>query len=146
MAERYENTFVREVKEKNITKPEDILNWYRNLYHTEDNHTEHGIMAYAINDYFADVVSKSEVENYKQIAETQQKLSMDRYFEIKELKEDNERLKDDNEYLQDKVFKVRLEVAREIFEEIEKLHLNITNEFDVRRYTEPKKKYTEEKE
>lgn len=88
----------------------------------------------------ADVVPKSEVENYKQIAETQQKLSMDRYFEIKELKEDNERLKDDNEYLQDKVFKVRLEVAREIFEEIEKLHLHITNEFDVRRYAELKKK------
>jgi hypothetical protein len=57
----YENTFVREVKEKNMTKPEDILNWYRNLYHTEDNHTEHGIMAYAINDYFADVAPKSEV-------------------------------------------------------------------------------------
>ena len=91
-----------------------------------------------------DVVPKSEVENYKQIAETQQKLSMDRYFEIKELKEDNERLKDDIEYLQDNVFKVRLEVAREIFEEIEKLHLHITNEFDVRRYTELKKKYTED--
>lgn len=35
-------------------------------------------------------------------------------------------------------------IAREIFEEIEKLHLHITNEFDVRRYTELKKKYTEE--
>ena len=35
------------------------------------------------------------------------------------------------------------EVAREIFEEIEKLHLHITNEFDVKRYAELKKKYTE---
>ena len=35
------------------------------------------------------------------------------------------------------------EVAR-IFEEIEKLHLHITNEFDLRRYEELKKKYTGE--
>lgn len=48
----YENTFVREVKEKNITDPLEILNWYRNLYHAEDNHTEHGIMAWTINDLF----------------------------------------------------------------------------------------------
>ena len=107
----------------------------------------------------ADVVPKSEVENYKQIAETQQKLSMDRYFEIKELKEDIERLKDDNEYLQDKVFKVRLEVAREIFEEIEEIILDntypdfnrehkpvniwkATTGYDA--FYELKKKYTEE--
>lgn len=38
---------------------------------------------------------------------------------------------------------IKTEYAREIFEEIEKLHLHITNEFDVRRYTELKKKYTE---
>lgn len=49
---KYENSFVREVKEKNITDPLEILNWYRNLYHTEDNHTEHGIMAWVINDLF----------------------------------------------------------------------------------------------
>ena len=36
----------------------------------------------------------------------------------------------------------KAEVAREIFEEIEKLHLHITNEFDLRRYEELKKKYT----
>lgn len=35
------------------------------------------------------------------------------------------------------------EVAREIFAEIEKLHLHVTNEFDMRRYEELKKKYTE---
>lgn len=48
----YKNTFVKEVKEHNMIDPLDILNWYRNLYHTEDNHTEHGIMAWAINDLF----------------------------------------------------------------------------------------------
>ena len=37
----------------------------------------------------------------------------------------------------------RAEVAREIFGEIEKLHLHITNEFDLRRYEDLKKKYTE---
>lgn len=58
----YENTFVREAKEKNITEPSEILNWYRNLYHAEDNHTEHGIVAYAIDDFFANVIPKSEVE------------------------------------------------------------------------------------
>ena len=46
------NTFVKEVKEHNMTDPLEILNWYRNLYHCEDNHTEQGIMAYAINDLF----------------------------------------------------------------------------------------------
>ena len=46
------DTFVRGVKEHNITDPLEILNWYRNLYHCEDNHTEQGIMAYAINDLF----------------------------------------------------------------------------------------------
>ena len=37
----------------------------------------------------------------------------------------------------------RQKVASEIFAEIEKLHLHITNEFDLRRYNELKKKYTE---
>ena len=43
------------------------------------------------------------------------------------------------------VEKAKSEVVREIFVEIERLHLHITNEFDVRRYAELKKKYTEEK-
>ena len=47
-----QNTFVDEVKKYNMADPLDILNWYRNLYHCEDNHTEQGIMAYAINDLF----------------------------------------------------------------------------------------------
>lgn len=62
----YENTFVKEVKEKNITNPLEILNWYRNLYYKEGNHTEHGIMAYAINDVFMaykDYVPRAEIAN-----------------------------------------------------------------------------------
>ena len=47
-----DNLFVAEVKKYDMTDPLEILNWYRNLYHCEDNHTEQGIMAYAINDLF----------------------------------------------------------------------------------------------
>lgn len=62
----YENLFVKEVKEKCITDPLDILNWYRNLYHTEDNHLEHGIVAYAINDLM--------VKYYNTVKETAEKI------------------------------------------------------------------------
>lgn len=44
--------FVEEVKKHNMTDPFEILNWYRNLYYKEGNHTEHGIVAEAINDLF----------------------------------------------------------------------------------------------
>lgn len=47
-----DNLFVKEVKKYDMTDPLEILNWYRNLYHCEDNHTEQDIMAYAINDLF----------------------------------------------------------------------------------------------
>ena len=63
-----ENTFVREVKKHNMTNPLDILNWYRNLYHCEDNHIEQGIMANAINDLFVtykDVMSIIRCKNCK---------------------------------------------------------------------------------
>ena len=36
----------------------DILNWYRNLYHAENDNTERGIMARAINDMFAELKEK----------------------------------------------------------------------------------------
>lgn len=55
-----DNTFVKEVKKHNMTNPLDILNWYQNLYHCEDNHTEQGIMTYAINGLFVkykDIIS-----------------------------------------------------------------------------------------
>lgn len=44
--------FVQPVLNNEITDPLEILNWYRNLYYTENNNTEHGIMARAINDLF----------------------------------------------------------------------------------------------
>ena len=43
--------FVEEVIKNNMDFLE-ILNWYRNLYYKEGNHTERGIMANAINDLF----------------------------------------------------------------------------------------------
>jgi len=48
----YENDFVEEVIEDNITDHMEILNWYRNLYYKEGSNTERGIMANAINDLF----------------------------------------------------------------------------------------------
>lgn len=63
-----ENTFVKEVKKHNMTDPLDILNWYRNLYHCEDNHIEQGIVANAINDLFVtckDVMSIVRCKNCK---------------------------------------------------------------------------------
>ena len=56
-----------------------------------------------------------------------------------------EALKIANEKMYSAIEETKDELAREIFEEIEKLHLHITNEFDLRRYAELKKKYTEEK-
>jgi hypothetical protein len=47
-----ENYFVKAVEECNMTKPLEILNWYRNLYYKEEVHTEHRIMAEAINNLF----------------------------------------------------------------------------------------------
>ena len=47
-----ENFFVREVYDKDITEPLDILNWYRNLYYKEGKDTERGLMAWTINDLF----------------------------------------------------------------------------------------------
>lgn len=44
--------FVEEVKKYNMTDPLEVLNWYRNLYYKEGNHTEHGIVAEAINNLF----------------------------------------------------------------------------------------------
>ena len=35
---------------KTINDSTEILNWYRNLYYTEDSNTERGIMARAINE------------------------------------------------------------------------------------------------
>lgn len=46
------NCFVKAVEECNMTTPLEILNWYRNLYYKEEVHTEHRIMAEAINDLF----------------------------------------------------------------------------------------------
>ena len=85
----------------------------------------------------ADVVPKSEVErleeelskanaevkNYMKVAEYQQSLSVKRYHEIKRLKEDIERLeKTLDEYEETSGLKqAKAEVAREIFEEIERV-------------------------
>lgn len=47
--------FLEEYFVKGVEKcknPEDVLNWYRNLYYKEDTGTERRIMAEAINEFF----------------------------------------------------------------------------------------------
>lgn len=45
-----EEHFVKGAKE--CSSPEDILNWYRNLYYKEEQNTERRIVAEAINEFF----------------------------------------------------------------------------------------------
>lgn len=98
----------------------------------------------------ADVVSKSEVENYKKVAEYQQKLAMDRYFEIKRLQEDVERWRRNLEAVLEERAEEKSEVAREIFEELDKFIVTRVcvvygQVYDISdKYMELKKKYTEE--
>lgn len=110
----------------------EILNYYRNLYYAEPQVTGRGIIANAINDYFADVVPKSEVEELKK--------AYLQYEETSGLKQ------------------AKQEVAREIFDEIGRLlelytinkpfHMpfNYIDILFVHFVAELKKKYTEESE
>ena len=60
-------------------------------YSAKYNMTHNGKQAKVIFDLINR--QKEEIENYKQVAENQQKITMDRGFEIKELKAEIERLK-----------------------------------------------------
>lgn len=92
----------------------------------------------------ADVVPKSEVsiltvqnmalENTK--SELQHELN--KYKGVENIFKDNM-----GELIMATIVQAKQELASEIFAEIEKLHLHITNDFDLRRYAELKKKYTE---
>ena len=48
------NNFVEEVKSNNLSAIE-ILNFYRNLYHTENETTEQGIIAKALNEVLSNM-------------------------------------------------------------------------------------------
>ena len=52
-----EEHFVKDAE--NCHSSEDILNWYRNLYYKEDQHTERRIMAEAINNYFMKIKDRN---------------------------------------------------------------------------------------
>ena len=100
---------------KDMTSAE-ILNYYRNLYYAEPQVTERGIVANAINDYFA---------------------------EVKRLAKDHDELLAWGGHIKskDKAL-VREAVAREIFWEIEDV-LNNIGYFDEIDFKALKKKYTE---
>ena len=50
---------------QDIKNPAEILNWYRNLYHSESENTERGIMARAINDILPEYIRLKEKDNKK---------------------------------------------------------------------------------
>ena len=50
---------------QDIKDPVEILNWYRNLYHAENENTERGIMARAINDILPEYIRLKEKDNKK---------------------------------------------------------------------------------
>jgi hypothetical protein len=94
----------KELKVYDGLTPRQQLNLFRNLYYNDGNATEHGIIANAINDCFAaDVVPKSEVDMIHHLLK-------DAWKRIEEL---------DN--LCGELQKAKDEVAREIFEEIDKI-------------------------
>lgn len=47
-------------KESRGMEAEEILNYYRNLYHTESMTTERGVLANAINDFFVQLIEEKE--------------------------------------------------------------------------------------
>ena len=48
---------------QDINDPVEILNWYRNLYYAENENTERGIMARAINDILPEYIRLKEETN-----------------------------------------------------------------------------------
>ena len=66
-----EEHFVKSAEK--CSSPEDILNWYRNLYYKEDKNTEHRIVAEAINEFFVkklpELLKEAKTEAIKEFAE-----------------------------------------------------------------------------
>ena len=86
---------------KDMTASE-ILNYYRNLYYAEPQVTEHGIVANAINDFFSEKIGEVEMlQGALKAEERHNELTMQ--IAKKALQE------------------AKREVAKEIFDEIEKL-------------------------
>ena len=50
---------------QDIKDPAEILNWYRNLYYAENENTERGIIARAINDVLPEYIRLKEKDNKK---------------------------------------------------------------------------------
>lgn len=88
MTDRY---FVEEAEK--IKDSAEILNWYRNLYHCENETTERGLMARAINDILPEYSRQNaEIDILIRKKETLRD-------EIAELQAENERLKEENKAL-----------------------------------------------
>ena len=62
-----------------INDSAETLNWYRNLYHCENETTERGIVARAINDILPEYVhQKAEIERLRKFLDMSRKVSLAR--------------------------------------------------------------------
>jgi hypothetical protein len=127
----------------------EILNYYRNLYYAEPQVTERGIVANAINDFFADVVPKSEegaecptCHGTGRIGTTNW---LTKNISKKQLAEEKAKAIAEHERY------IKTEVAREIFNDIANMMVlqhgfnekHIVAHIDFELLKELKKKYTE---
>ena len=80
-----DNTFMNGLEK--IKDPAEILNWYRNLYHCENETTERGVMARAINDILPEYSrQKAEIAKKDKLLEIADKM-------VESLKAEVERLR-----------------------------------------------------
>ena len=86
-----EKFFVEEAEK--IKDSAEILNWYRNLYHTENPNTERGLMARTLNDILPEYVrQKAEIEALINGQETLQKHIAEKMAKIEQLKAEKVKL------------------------------------------------------
>lgn len=67
MREQMEEHFVSNINEGDSYL--DILNWYRNLYYTENPDTERGIVSRAINELFMDMKKRVAEDKFHSLPE-----------------------------------------------------------------------------
>lgn len=85
-----EEHFVKGANE--CSSPEDILNWYRNLYYKEEQDTERRIMAEALNEFF--VKKLPELIKEAKIVATDKEIKIQAYRDFAEkLKQHKKKVK-----------------------------------------------------
>ena len=135
-----DNTFIEGAKE--LKAPEDILNWYRNLYYKDSILTEQGIVARALNYLLPKYCHyKESVEKYADVLlkkeDTTQLIAKERqqYYDAwQKAKSEIKRLMEENNILSknaDNAFQEGLNESRELFrQEVEaEIRVEIAKKF-----------------